>query len=133
MSKTTTIILWILRILVSVILLQTLYFKFSGHPESVALFTKLGVEPWGRIALGSIELVVGIALLIPKTSFIGSFFSSGILAGAIGTHLLVIGIVSNNDGGALFGMAVTGFLLSSALFLIQKNQKKSDSKNPATR
>lgn len=133
MSKTTTIILWILRILVSVILLQTLYFKFSGHPESVALFTKLGVEPWGRIALGCIELVVGIALLIPKTSFIGSFFSSGILAGAIGTHLLVIGIVSNNDGGALFGMAVTGFLLSSALFLIQKNQKKSDSKNPATR
>lgn len=125
MSKTTMIILWILRVLVSAILLQTLYFKFSGHPESVALFTKLGVEPWGRIALGCIELIVGIALLIPKSSFIASFFATGILAGAIGTHLLVIGIVSNNDGGALFGMAVSGFLFSATLFLLQKRQKKS--------
>ena len=124
MSKRINIIIWILRVLVSVILLQTLYFKFSGHLESVALFTKLGVEPWGRILLGCIELVVGILLLLPRFSYPGSFFSTGILAGAIGTHLLIIGIVSNNDGGALFMMALTGFILSVSLFLLQKQQRK---------
>lgn len=124
MKRSTSIILWILRIIVSVILLQTLYFKFTGQPESVALFTKLGVEPWGRIALGCIELVVGISLLIPKTSGVGSFFSTGIFAGAIATHLFIIGIVSDNDGGMLFLMATTGFLLSALLFLMQRRSKR---------
>lgn len=117
-------LIWALRLIVSVILLQTLYFKFSGHPESVALFTRLGVEPWGRIALGCIELIVGITLLIPKTSGWAAFFSSGILAGAIGTHLLIIGIETNNDGGLLFLMAVTGFMASSALFLMFFRQRR---------
>ena len=69
---------WLLRIIAAVILLQTLYFKFSGHPESVELFTQLGVEPWGRIATGIIELIAGALLIIPATAFIGALLGAGL-------------------------------------------------------
>ena len=81
--KISLIISWLLRLIAAVILLQTLYFKFSAHPESVELFTKLGVEPWGRIGTGVIELITGILLIIPATGFIGAFLGGGLMSGAI--------------------------------------------------
>jgi putative oxidoreductase len=102
-----TILSWILRLIAAVILLQTLYFKFTGHPESVELFTKLGVEPWGRIGTGIIELVASILLLVPATVFIGALLGVGLMAGAIVSHLTVIGIESKGDGGQLFYLAIT--------------------------
>jgi uncharacterized membrane protein YphA (DoxX/SURF4 family) len=93
------------RIAAAVILLQTLYFKFTGHPESVALFTKLGVEPWGRVATGIIEMITGILLLIPATASIGALLGIGLMVGAIASHLTVIGIESQGDGGQLFMLA----------------------------
>jgi len=97
---------WIVRIVAAVILLQTLYFKFTAHPESVELFTKLGVEPWGRIATGLIELVAGVLLLVPATAFLGGLMGINLMVGAIGSHLLVIGIESKGDGGKLFTLAI---------------------------
>lgn len=97
---------WALRIVAAIILLQTLYFKFSGHEESVELFTKLGIEPWGRIGTGLMELIASLLLLIPATVFIGAFLGIGLMAGAIFSHLTIIGIESNGDGGQLFAMAV---------------------------
>lgn len=102
---------WVMRIVSAVILLQTLYFKFSGHPESVELFTKLGVEPWGRLATGGIELITGVLLLIPATAFIGAFIGIGLMAGAILSHLTFIGIESNGDGGQLFLLAIVVLVL----------------------
>jgi uncharacterized membrane protein YphA (DoxX/SURF4 family) len=103
--KIKMIISWIARIVAAVILLQTLYFKFTGHPESVMLFTKLGVEPWGRVATGIIELITGVLLLIPATAFWGAFLGVGLMVGAIASHLAIIGIESNGDGGQLFMLA----------------------------
>ncbi|WP_394766911.1 DoxX family protein [Ferruginibacter sp.] len=105
--KPKLIFSWALRIVAAVILLQTLYFKFTAHPESVELFTKLGVEPWGRIGTGVIELVTSILLLIPSTVFVGAFLGIGLMAGAIVSHLTVIGIESKGDGGQLFMLAIT--------------------------
>jgi uncharacterized membrane protein YphA (DoxX/SURF4 family) len=116
------IISWILRIVAAVILLQTLYFKFSGHPESVELFTKLGVEPWGRIGTGIIELITGILLLIPSTVFIGAFLGLGLMAGAILSHLTVIGIESKGDGGQLFMLAILVFLCCLTLLVLHKQK-----------
>lgn len=115
--KFTILISWILRVTAAAILLQTLYFKFTAHPESVELFTKLGVEPWGRIATGIIELITALFLLIPFTSFIGAFFGVGIMTGAILSHLTVIGIESKGDGGQLFILAII-VLISCLLILI---------------
>lgn len=116
----TKIISWVLRITAAVILLQTLYFKFTGHPESVELFTKLGVEPWGRIGTGVIELITGILLLIPSTVIFGALLGVGLMAGAILSHLMVIGIESKGDGGQLFMLAILVLFCCIALLFMHR-------------
>ncbi|MDI9365180.1 MAG: DoxX family protein [Flavobacterium sp.] len=122
MNKVTTIASWLLRIAAAVILLQTLYFKFTGNPESVELFTKLGVEPWGRIGTGVIELITGILLLMPATAFIGAFIGIGLMAGAILSHLTVIGIESKGDGGQLFMLAIVVLVCCLAISIIHRKE-----------
>lgn len=112
----------LLRLIAAAILLQTLYFKFTGSPESVTLFTKLGVEPWGRIATGVIELITGILLLIPSTVFIGAILSMGVMTGAILSHLFVIGIESDADGGLLFILALIVWICGALLAVLHKQQ-----------
>ncbi len=116
------LISWLLRIAAAVILLQTLYFKFTGHPESVELFTKLGVEPWGRIGTGVLELITGILLLLPPTVFAGAFMGAGLMAGAIFSHLTVIGIESKGDGGQLFILAIVVLVCCLVIMLLHKQQ-----------
>jgi putative oxidoreductase len=99
-----------------------LFFKFSAHPQSVELFTKLGIEPWGRVGTGVIELLTGILLLIPGTAFIGGVLAIGLMVGAIGSHIAIIGIESHGDGGLLFIMAVTVFLCGIAIAYIFRQQ-----------
>jgi putative oxidoreductase len=100
---------FILALIAALILLQTLYFKFSGHKESVELFTKLGAEPYGRYIAGIAELLASVLLLIPKTRSLGGLMGMGIMIGAIAAHLFVVGIESNNDGGQLFFLACLVF------------------------
>ncbi len=120
--KLKMILSWALRIVAAVILLQTLYFKFTGNPESVELFTKLGVEPWGRIGTGVIELIASILLLIPSTVFVGAFLGVGLMAGAIVSHLTVIGIESKGDGGQLFMLAITVIVCCLVILVSHKTQ-----------
>lgn len=120
--KTLKIVSWVLRILASVILLQTLYFKFTAHPESVELFTKLGVEPWGRIGTGILELITGILLLMPATAFVGGLLGMGLMLGAIASHILVIGIESKGDGGQLFLLAIIVLICSVAIQFIHRKE-----------
>lgn len=120
--KARNIISWVLRIIAAVILLQTLYFKFSAHPESVAIFTKLGIEPWGRILTGITELITGILLLIPATAFIGAVLGMGVMSGAIASHLFVLGIESAGDGGQLFLYAIMVFVSCLMVSLLHKSQ-----------
>ena len=118
-----TIISWVLRIAAAFILLQTLYFKFTAHPESVALFTKLGAEPWGRIGTGIIELIAGILLLLPATAFIGAVLGVGLMSGAIISHLTVLGIESAGDGGTLFILAVIVWICSFIIAIMHKQDR----------
>jgi uncharacterized membrane protein YphA (DoxX/SURF4 family) len=117
-----SVLSWTLRLIAAIILLQTLYFKFTGQPESVELFSKLGVEPWGRIGTGVIELIASILLLIPSTVIIGAFLGVGLMGGAILSHLLVIGIESNADGGQLFMLAFVVLISCMALLFLHKSQ-----------
>ncbi|MFN8326607.1 MAG: DoxX family protein [Flavobacteriaceae bacterium] len=120
--KTKNIISLILRLIVAIILLQTLYFKFTAHPDSVHIFSALGVEPWGRIGLGIVELITAILILIPKTKIIGMVTSLGIILGAVFSHILVLGINVSNDRGALFTLAII-VLLACTIFLIMHKNK----------
>ncbi len=98
---------WILRILAAVILLQTLFFKFTGAPESIYIFETLGVEPIGRYVAGIAELVTAVLLLLPRTVALGAFSGVWVMAGAIFSHLGPLGIELQGDGGLLFGLACT--------------------------
>lgn len=113
---------WILRLAVAVILLQTLYFKFTAHPDSVHIFSLLGVEPWGRIGLGIVELITTVLILLPRTKFIGMAASFLIILGAVFSHILVLGINVSGDGGGLFGLALTIFGATLLYFVINKDE-----------
>ena len=108
--------------LVAAIFLQTLLFKFTGAEESRALFEALGAEPWGRIGTGVAELVASGLILFPATAAIGALLGIGLMTGAIGSHLLVLGVEVDGDGGALFAMAVVAFLTSATVAWIRRGQ-----------
>lgn len=111
---------WIIRLAAAAILLQTLYFKFTAAEESVYIFSCLGMEPYGRIGSGIGELIAAVLILVPRTTLIGAIMGSGIMIGAIFSHLFVLGIEVQNDGGELFTLAIITFLC--CLFLIFKNR-----------
>lgn len=100
------IVIWGARIMAAVIMLQTLYFKFSGAAESVYIFSTIGIEPWGRIGTGMLELIAAVLILINATAWVGAFLGLGLMAGAIVTHLTVLGIEVKGDGGYLFLLAI---------------------------
>ncbi len=117
-----SIFIWIIKLIAVVILLQTLYFKFTGAEESVYIFTTLGVEPYGRIGSGIIELVASILILIPRTTVYGAILGLGTMTGAIFSHLFVLGIDVKNDGGTLFILAIITFLCCAYLVFINRNK-----------
>ena len=100
--KTSTVIYWTARIISAIILLQTLYFKFTASPESVYIFTTVGMEPWGRIGVGVMELIASGLILITATAWLGAGLALGLMCGAIGMHFTLLGINVQNDGGQLF-------------------------------
>ncbi|MDF0705921.1 DoxX family protein [Flagellimonas okinawensis] len=111
----------ILRIVPAVILLQTLFFKFTAAPESVYIFEKLGLEPWGRIGLGILELIIALLILVPKTTWLGALLGIGVMGGAIFSHIFKLGIVVQNDGGMLFILALITFFCCIALVWKKRN------------
>jgi hypothetical protein len=121
-SKPLLVLSWICRIAAALILLQTLYFKFSGAEESVYIFTRVGLEPWGRYASGVAELFAAVLLLFPRTVWLGAFIATGVMVGAIGSHLTKLGIVVKNDGGLLFALAVIVFIASLTALFIHRRQ-----------
>ena len=123
--KAQTLITWAVRIIAAVILLQTLFFKFTGAEESKYIFTQLGAEPWGRIGSGVVELIAAILILIPVTTWIGALLGLGIMAGAIMSHLFILGISVKNsdgteDGGQLFIYALIVFICCAYLVWINR-------------
>jgi len=116
------ILLWVFRLAAAVILLQTLLFKFTGAPESIYIFSALGIEPYGRIGSGIAELIAAILILVPRTTLLGALMGAGIMIGAIFSHLFVLGIVVQNDNGGLFALAVITFLCCTVLIYWNKSK-----------
>jgi hypothetical protein len=111
-----------LRLIAAVIMLQTLYFKFTAQPESIYIFSRVGMEPWGRIATGIAELIAAVLLLVPATIAIGAAIGIGVMLGAVTVHLFVLGIVVQGDGGQLFIYALLVLVSCMVLLLRYKTQ-----------
>src|SRR2546428_2731414 len=104
LSKTEHIVSRSCRIVAAVILAQTLFFKFTGAEESVYIFSKIGLEPWGRYGSGMAELIAAVLLLTPRLAWAGALLALGVISGALAGHLTVLGIVVKDDRGLLFGL-----------------------------
>jgi uncharacterized membrane protein YphA (DoxX/SURF4 family) len=115
-----SVLYWGARLLAAVILLQTLFFKFSGSAESVYIFTTVGMEPWGRYGTGVLELVAGIALLTTPWAWLGAGLALGLMVGAIGMHFTLLGIEVQGDGGQLFIYALLVAVCSGYVLLTDK-------------
>ena len=116
------LIIWLLRLVAAFIMVQSLFFKFSGAEESVYIFSKLGMEPWGRIGTGIVELFASILLLVPRTTWIGACLGIGTMSGAIFFHLTTLGIEVSDDGGQLFTYAVITLSCCLALLIIERDK-----------
>jgi len=120
--KISKLIYWAARLVAALIMVQTLYFKFSGAEESIYIFTTVGMEPWGRIGIGTLELLASILLLITRTAWLGAGLALGLMLGAIGMHLTILGIEVRGDGGYLFVLSVIVSVCSA--FVLLKNKEK---------
>lgn len=122
MSRTQSVVSWTLQVVVAGILLQTLFFKFTGAEESVYIFTTVGAEPWGRIGSGVMELIAGVMLLTPALVPYGAILTVAAMSGALLSHLTLLGIEVKGDGGLLFGLALTCFVGASIVLGIRRAQ-----------
>jgi uncharacterized membrane protein YphA (DoxX/SURF4 family) len=114
-------IIWLLRLIAAIIMLQTLFFKFSAAPESVYIFTTVGIEPWGRIATGIAELLASILLLWPRTTWMGALLGLGIMSGALLSHLFILGYEIMGDGGQLVWYAVIVWISCAILLWLHRH------------
>ncbi|HSC72052.1 MAG TPA: DoxX family protein [Candidatus Methylomirabilis sp.] len=121
-SKGLIVFSWILQIVVAIILFQTLFFKFTAAEESVYIFTTLGMEPWGRIGSGGVELAASLLLLIPRTITVGAIIALGTISGALIAHLTKLGIEVKGDGGLLFILALAVFAGSAVILFIRRGE-----------
>lgn len=113
------------RVLAAVIMIQTLYFKFTGAPESVYIFTTVGMEPWGRWGVGFMELIASLLLLVPVSAWLGAGLALGLMLGAIGMHLTLLGINVQDDGGYLFFLAVVVSACAIVVLWFDREKLKS--------
>jgi hypothetical protein len=129
LSRPQILLSWFLQLAVAGILLQTLFFKFTAAEESVYIFSTVGrflnlagVEPWGRIASGVLELIASLLLIVPATASSGAILTMGVMAGAILSHVVILGIDVKGDGGLLFGLAVAAFIGSAIVLALRRAQ-----------
>ncbi len=136
MRTAALIFIWACRMVSAIILLQTLFFKFTAAPESVYIFTKLGtfihthisfasistVEVSGRIGSGIMELIASVLLLTPRFVWAGAFLAMAATGGAIVSHLTFLGIEVQGDKGLLFILAITVFVASSIALFVHRMQ-----------
>lgn len=120
MSRTQVLVSVVLQVVAAGILLQTLFFKFTGAEESVYIFSTLGVEPWGRLGSGIVELIAAVMLLFPATAALGGLLAMGVMAGALVSHLFILGIAVQGDGGLLFALALIVFVASAAVVVLRR-------------
>lgn len=113
------IIQWGLRIFIAYHLFETAYVKLSASQGAVDLFTMLGMEPYGRILMGIVELITVLLVLYSHTVGIGALLGAGSMGVVILYHLTKLGVVMNGDA-SLFIIACAVFLASLALVIFER-------------
>jgi len=109
LSRRARIVSWICAGIAAAIMVETLFFKFTGAAESKYIFSKMGTEPWMRWVQGVWELLASICLLWPRMKWAGGILTTGAMLAAILSHMTWLGYSIQGDHGLLFGMALVTF------------------------
>jgi len=120
----------ILVVYIAFVFVQSLFFKFTGAPESIHIFSTIGAwlglpwfEPVGRYAVGLTELVASVLLLIPLLRPFGAALAVMVMTGAIFFHLVSpLGVVVADDGGLLFTLACGVWLSGAAILVLDRDR-----------
>jgi len=120
LSRKAAIVSWVAQLTAAAILGQTLFFKFTGAPESIYIFEKLGMEPVGRYGTGLAEMAAVALLLIPSLAWAGALLGLGVISGAVFFHLTALGIEVQGDGGLLFGMALATLVACALVLFLRR-------------
>ena len=110
----------ICRFIAAAIMGETLWFKFTAHPESVWIFSQMNMESWWRYGQGVWELLASVLLFTPRLKWLGAMLAAGAMGAAILSHIAVLGIAIRGDHGLLFGMACTTLACSLAVLWIHQ-------------
>lgn len=122
LSRRERIASWVCRTVAAAIMIETLFFKFTGAPESVYLFSKMGMESWWRYGQGIWELAASLLLLTPRLGWAGGILTLGALGGAIVSHITVLGIEVQGDHGLLFAMAILTFVCGFIVTFLHRHE-----------
>lgn len=114
------ILSWIAQVIVAIIMGQTLFFKFTDHPETVELFKLLEQGAFAYKTIGSLELIACILILVPRTIPYGAILSVGLMSGAIMAHVTTIGFGA--PYGSLGFMAIAAWLLALFVLLVHRTE-----------
>lgn len=113
---------WVCRAIAATIMIETLFFKFTGAEESIYIFSKMGLESWWRYGQGIWELIASMLLLRWRLGWAGGLLTMGALGAAIVSHLTVLGVVVQGDHGLLFAMALTTFACGTVVTFLHRHE-----------
>ena len=122
LTRKQHVITWICSLVAAGIMVETLFFKFTGAAESKYIFHKMGTEPWWRWGQGIWELLASLGLLMPRWRWAGGILTTGAMLAAILSHMTWLGFSVLGDHGLLFGMALITFSCGFAVMVLHRHE-----------
>ena len=140
---------WLPTLFVAFVFIQSLFFKFTGSPETVYIFQSK-LDPWaaslgfpgifapGGIfsakVIGTFELIASVLLLVGAAmparraiQVLGAALGLGVISGAIFFHLFtplgvaVVNADGSSDGGELFSLACGVWVCCALLLWLRRS------------
>ncbi len=108
------------RVVASAIFAYTAYMKFTAAPAAVYIFQRIGMEPAGRYAVGALEVITIVLMLIPKSAWRGAILGALMMFGAICMHLTIGEFNINGDSGLMFGAAIVVLACCVSILVMHK-------------
>ncbi len=90
-SRIGLIALWTVQLALAAMFLLAGGSKLAGAPAMIALFDGVGIGQWFRYVTGLIEVGSAVALLVPSIAPFGATALVATMAGAVLTHLFIVG------------------------------------------
>ncbi len=120
MNNSSKAISWIAQIIAAVIMGQTLFYKFTGHPQTLEIFQEELNMPNGHYIIGALELLACILLILPQSVVYGAILGAGLMTGAIIAHITKLGW--EGERGALGLYAVLTLTSCLVVLIVRRRQ-----------